>query len=203
MSENELSQDFEKARALFEKAEKAGEQGNFDEGIALYIEGLRLTPDAVHEGHVKLRELSAHRQAKGGHKASESEVATHQGGETPRERMLNAEYLLAKDPSNLHYAEAIISAAMQGSYRGTVKWIADLMFLANNRARHPSLSVYIQLKDAYELVGRLDRAISAVECAIRIKGQDDEMASEMARLSEKSEVAATKQDEQGNRRGGA
>jgi tetratricopeptide (TPR) repeat protein len=186
MPGKEMSDDLDKASVLFDKARQAGEQGNFDEGIALYIEGLRLAPDEVHEGHVKLRELAARRRSKGGGKPSAAEIEEHQGGETALEELLNAEYLLAKDPSQLAHAEALLKAAISGEYRGTVKWMADLMFLANNRAKRPSSGVYLLLKEAYSKIGRLDRAVSACECAARLKPQDRELAGELARLSEQA-----------------
>jgi tetratricopeptide (TPR) repeat protein len=177
--------DLGKARALFAKGQAAAEAKNFDEGIALYIEGLRWAPDAVQEGHIKLRELAFQRQSGGGPKPTEAEIAEHSEGETALEQMLNAEYLLGKDPSHLSYAESILKAASAGGYKGTAKWMADMIFLANNRARKPSFQIYVLLKESYEGIGRLDRAIAALERAIKVKGVDAELSGELARLSEK------------------
>ena len=51
-----------KAGALFEKAQKAAETLDFDGAIETYVEGLRCVPDAVEQGHIKLRELALQRQ---------------------------------------------------------------------------------------------------------------------------------------------
>ncbi|HUT28386.1 MAG TPA: tetratricopeptide repeat protein [Sedimentisphaerales bacterium] len=190
--------DLGRARALFAKGQDAAESKNFDEAIALYIEGLRWVPDAVQEGHIKLRELAFQRQSSGGAKPTDAEIAEHSGGDTALEQMLNAEYLLAKDPSHLSYAESILKAASAGGYKGTAKWMADMIFLANNRAKKPSFQIYVLLKESYEGIGRLDRAIAALERAIKVKGVDAELSGELARLSEKlgvGRIARESEDE--------
>ncbi|HUW19550.1 MAG TPA: tetratricopeptide repeat protein [Sedimentisphaerales bacterium] len=181
-----------KARFFFDNARKAAEHNDFDAAIDMYLDGLRCAPDAIQEGHIKLRELSVKRQAAGGEKASSEEVAERQKSETALERMLNAEYLLAKDPSYLPYAEAILKAAAAGGYKDTAKWIADLIFLANKKARKPSLQIYLLLKDSYEAIGRLGRALSACEYAAKLRPGDETLAAEVKRLSEKRAAAKGK-----------
>jgi tetratricopeptide (TPR) repeat protein len=178
-----------KARAFFERARKAAETGNFDNAIDMYLEGLRCAPEAVCEGHIELRELGLLREKKGGPKPSAAEVSKRLGGERALERMLGAEYLLAKDPGHLEYAEALLKAAVAGGYKGTAKWIADLVFLANNNAKKPSLQRYLLLKDSYAAIGQLDRAIAACQCALKLKPEDKELADEFKSLSAERSVA--------------
>jgi hypothetical protein len=40
-----------KARAFFERAEEVASTENFDYAIELYLDGLRLSPDALEDGH--------------------------------------------------------------------------------------------------------------------------------------------------------
>jgi hypothetical protein len=108
---------------------------NFDYAIDLYLEGLRLSPDALEAGHAPLRKLSLIRQGKGGKKPSITKRMTHMGGKTPVDEMLNAEYLLAKDPDNLSDAESMLKAAVSGGYRRTGSWIADLVLQATKPAQ--------------------------------------------------------------------
>jgi hypothetical protein len=54
--------------------------------------------------------------------------------------MLNAEFLLAKDPDNLGYAEAMLKAAVAGGYHRTGEWIALLLFEANKASAKPSFA---------------------------------------------------------------
>ena len=178
-----------KARVFFERARKAAERNNFDSAIDIYIEGLRCAPDAVQEGHVGLRELAVLRQQKGGSKPSAAEIEKKLRGKAPFEQMLNAEYLLAKDPGHLPYAEVVLKAAVAGGYKQAAKWMADLMFLANNSAKKPSLEVYLLLKDSYAAIGQLNRAIAACQRATKLKPEDKDLAGELKRLSAERTVA--------------
>jgi len=192
MPEKDISQVLAKARDFFERARKAAERNDFDSAIDMYLDGLRCVPDAVQEGHIKLRELAVQREKKGGSKPSAAEITERLGGETALEQMLGAEYLLAKDPSHLPYAEAILKAAVAGGYRETAKWIADLVFLANNNAKKPSLQIYLLLKDSYAAIGQLERAVAACRSAIKLKPKDRDLVEEFKNLSAKLTVARDK-----------
>ncbi|MHC4647852.1 MAG: tetratricopeptide repeat protein, partial [Planctomycetota bacterium] len=172
------------AGAFFEKARRAAQTHHFDQAINLYLEGLQCDPEAVEQGHVELRELALKRLAKGGRKPSAQEAAERGSAQTALEQMINAEYLLAKDPGHLPYAEALLKAAVAGDYKHAAKWMADLMFLANNNARKPSRHVYVILKDAYEAIGQLKRAVSACRRAVKLRPQDKHLVAEFKRLSE-------------------
>jgi Tfp pilus assembly protein PilF len=185
MPEKDISKVLAKARDFFERAEEAAKRDDFERAIDMYVEGLRWVPDAVEEGHIRLRELALQRERKGGSKPSLTEAMERLQGKTALEQMLGAEYLLAKNPSHLPYAEVILKAAVAGGYKETAKWIADLMFLANNNAKKPSLQVYLLLKDSYAAVGQLDRAVAACRSAVKLKPGDKDLVEEFKNLSAK------------------
>ncbi|MHC4618988.1 MAG: tetratricopeptide repeat protein [Planctomycetota bacterium] len=195
MADKEVKEVLAEAKVFFDKAEAAGEAGDFDQAIGLYIDGLRCAPDAVHEGHIKLREWGLRRQAEGGQKPSKGEVEERLRGETALERMLNAEYLLAKDPGCLPYAEALLKAAVAGGYKGAAKWIADLVFLANNNARRPSLNLYVLLRNSYAGIGNVERAFAACECAAKLRPDDKTLAADLKKLSDKLAAGESKLEE--------
>jgi len=171
-------------RAYFERARQASDAGDFDRAIDAYLKGLEHCPEAVEQGHIELRVLALRRQKRGGAKPTAAEANERLGqGHTPLEKMLNAEYLLAKDPEHLAYGQAILRAAVAGRYRETAKWIADLMFLANNNAKKPSVPVYVLLKDAYEAVGLIGRSAAACQRAVRLKPDDPRLVTELKRLA--------------------
>ncbi len=172
-----------RAGAHFARGRQAAEAGDFDRAIDAYLEGLRLAPDDVTRGHIELRVVALQRQERRGAKPTPEEVKQRLStGDGPLEKMLNAEYLLAKDPEQLAYGEALLRGAVAGGYSETVKWIADLVFLANNNARKPSLHLYILLKDAYAAVGQFNRAAAACQRAVRLKPEDKRLQSDMRRL---------------------
>lgn len=187
-----------KAKVFFESARRVAETDNFDYAIDMYLEGLRCSPDAVQEGHIPLCEMALHRQGKGGKKPSMMEKMRRLRGKTPLEQMLNAEYLFAKDPGHLPYAEAMLKAATAGGYKKTVGWVANLIFQTNNAAEKPSLQTYLLLKDSYEAMGEFDKAVAACQCAMRLKPDDGELTDEYQRLSAELAVVRGKYDQEGD-----
>jgi tetratricopeptide (TPR) repeat protein len=187
-----------KTRAFFEKARKVAETKNFDYAIDMYLEGLRYSPEAIEEGHLPLCELALERQRRGGKKPTMMERMKHLRGKTPLEQMLNAEYLFAKDPNHLPYAEAMLKAAVAGGYKKTSDWIANLIFQTNNAAEKPSLQTYILLKDSYAALGEFDKAVAACQRAVRLKPHDGQLAEEYKNLSAELTMARGKYEEEGD-----
>ncbi len=187
-----------KAEVFFERADKAAKTNNFDYAVDMYIEGLACAPDALHSGHIALRQLALLRQVKGGKKPSVMEKVKRLTGKTPLEQMLNAEYLFSKDPDHLPYAEALLKAATAGGYEKTTQWIADLIFQANNALTKPSFKTYMHLKDCYIKIKQFDKAIAACQQTIRLKPNDGELAEEFKTLSAELTVSRGKYDQEGD-----
>ncbi len=194
----EDDQSLAKARAFFDKAETVAETNNFDYAIDMYLQGLRYAPDALEEGHLRLFELALHRQGKKGKKPSMMERVKRLGGKTPLEQMLNAEYLLTKDPNHLLYVEAMLKASLAGGYNRTAGWIANLVFQTNNAAKKPSVDTYLLLKDSYKQIGDFDKAIAACQRAARLRPGDKELADEFKNLSAELTMARGKYDGEGD-----
>lgn len=119
-------------------------------------------------------------------------------GKTPLEQMLNAEYLFAKDPEHLPYAEAMLKAAIAGDYNKTANWIANLIFQTNNAAEKPSVHTYIMLKDSYKALGEFDKAVAACQRAVRLRPEDGALADEYKNLSAELTMARGKYDTEGD-----
>jgi tetratricopeptide (TPR) repeat protein len=198
MPEEDNAQATDKARAFFEKAREITETGNLDYVIDLYLEGLRYAPDAVEQGHLPLCELALQRQGKGGKKPSVMEKMRRLRGKTPLEQMLNAEYLFAKDPQHLPYAEAMLRAAVAGGYKRTASWIANLIFQTNNAAEKPSAQTYILLKDSYAALEEFDKAVVACQRACKLRPNDADLADEFKNLSAELTMAKGKYDKEGD-----
>ena len=198
MSEQDRDESLEKAVAFFQRAEQVADTDNFDYAIDLYMEGLRLSPDALEAGHAPLRKLSLIRQGKGGKKPSIMDRMTHKGGKTSLDEMLNAEYLLAKDPDNLSYAESMIKAAVSGGFRRTGAWIADLVFQATNASPKPSAATYLLLKDSYKSLELFDKAVSACQKAVDIRPGDGPLADELRDLSAQHTMQRGHYDKEGD-----
>jgi len=144
-----------------------------------------LSPDALEDGHAPLRKLALVRQGKGGKRPSMIEQFQRAGGKTPLEQLLNAEFLLAKDPDNIVYAEKMLAACVAASYTRTAEWIAQLIFDANRSSHKPSFKTYILLKDAYDKLGLYAQAVNACQLAIELRPEDDMLKNELRDLSAK------------------
>jgi tetratricopeptide (TPR) repeat protein len=156
------------------------------------------SPDALQEGHLQLRELALRRQAKSAKKPTIMERMKYSRGKTPLEQLLNAEYLMARDPEHLPYIEAMLKAAVAGDYKVTAKWIADLLFAANNASQSPSAHSYMLLKDSYAAIGQWDRALAACQYAAKLRPDDGEIVDEAKRLSAELTVSRGKYDQAGD-----
>lgn len=198
MPGKEIDQTLAKAWVFFERARKIAETENFDYAIDMYLEGLHCAPESVQDGHIKLHELALFRQGKGGKKPTMMEKVKHLRGRTALDQMINAEYLFAKDPTHLPYAEAMLKAAVAGGYKKTAKWIADLIFGANNVADKPSFQTYILLKNSYAAIDQFDRALVACQCAVKLKPEDGNLADEFKNLSAEMTVARGRYDQEGD-----
>ncbi len=183
-----------KAQSFFEKAAKVAETDNFDYAIDMYLQGLRHAPDALMEGHLPLCELALHRQGKNGKKPSIVDRVKHLGGKTPLDQMLNAEYLFAKAPEHMAYAEAMLKAAVAGDYIKTAGWIANLIFQTANATPNPSAQTYLLLKESYTSIGQFDKAIVALQRASKLKPSDKGLADEFKNLTAELTMVRGKYD---------
>jgi tetratricopeptide (TPR) repeat protein len=190
--------DLTKAIAFFRRAEEVAATDNFDYAIDMFIEGLNRAPDAVEQGHKPLRHNALIRQAKGGKKPSMFEKMRHSRGKNPFENMLNAEFLLAKDPDNLVYAEQMLKAAVAGGFKKTILWIADMIFEANKTLDKPSLQTYLLLKDSYAAIEEYTKAVGVCGYACQLKPDDGALADEFKNLTARLTMQKGKYDQDGD-----
>jgi tetratricopeptide (TPR) repeat protein len=188
----------EKARTFFERAEEVAATDNFDYAIDLYLEGLKRSPEEVELGYKPLRQLALIRQAKGGKKPSMMEKMRHSRAKEPLDKMLNATYLLARDPENVAYAEALLRAASEGNYFKVVSWVGDVLLQANMTSEKPSMEHFLLLRDCYLKAGIHERAIVALQWATKLKPNNQELRDELRNLSADFTMEKGKYGQQGD-----
>ena len=197
MSKEDINTSLEKAIVFFERAEEVASTDNFDYAIDMYIEGLKRAPDAVEDGHAPLRRMALIRQGKGGKRASMVEKMKRHGSKGPLEDMLNAEYLLAKDPDHLPYAETMLRAAVSGGFYRTAEWVSQLIYDANRASERPSFATYILLKDSYAAMQMYGPAVSMCNRALELKPENIALHDELRDLSAQLTMQRGKYDEEG------
>jgi len=188
----------EKAKPFLERAEEVAATDNFDYAIDLYLEGLKRAPEEVELGHKPLRQLALIREAKGGKKPSIIEKMRHSRSKEPLDKMLNAEYLLARDPENLAYAEALLRAADEGGYSKAVAWIADLIFQANIDSDKPNVDQFLLLRDCYLRAGLPDRSLAAIKWASTLRPDDHTLKDQLRDLSADLTMARGRYGQEGD-----
>jgi len=184
--------------AFFERADEVAQIGNWDFAIELYLEGIRREPGNVERGHQKLWEVALNRKGNGGKPAGLLEQLKHRGGKTPLEELLNAEYLMAKDPGSSSHMAAILKAARQLELPQAVKWACDILFIAQRPPAKPSKRVLGMLVDAYSQVEEYRLAIQACEILRSLAPDDTAVAEMLSRLSARYAIKKGKYDQEGD-----
>ena len=119
--------DMAKARAWFKKAADCRERREYDYAVECFITGLGYWPEAVEEGHMPLRSVAVQRQQAGGGKPGMMEgLKRPMIGKNARQCMLNAEYLLSKDPGSASYLDGMLRNAAKAGLLQTVRWVTPL-----------------------------------------------------------------------------
>jgi TolA-binding protein len=181
--------DKKKARAWFAKAADCRERRDYDYAIECYITGLTAWPEAVDEGHMPLSSLAVQRRQAGGSKPGMMEgLKRPMIGRNAKQCMLNAEYLLAKDPNSSSYLDGLLKNANKAGLLQTVKWITPAVFDSLRKDKKPNKGrfrafrdILIEAAEKAEAQGDaplacwlLEQAVNSVEYVLaRLPGDED------------------------------
>ncbi len=194
MKDIDIETSRDKALVFFQRGEEVASTDNFDYAIDLFLEGIRREPDALEIGHAALRKISLIRQSKGGKKPSVIDKIKHKGGKAPIDEMINAEYLLAKDPDNLSYAMSMLCAAVAGGYRRTAEWIARLVLSACKASEKSPLSILETLKNKFVEMEMFDQAVMCCTLILQQKPEDMNCQTELKNYSASATIQHGKYD---------
>ena len=187
-----------KGAAFFKRAEQVAEMASWDFAIEMYLQGILREPDNIDRGHQGLRKVSLERKLKGGKPAGLLEQMRRRGGKTPPEKLINAEYLLAKEPGSVSHMVAVMKAAQGAELPTVVKWVCDIVLEAERQAAKPNKGVLQQIMTAYEDIQEYSHAINACQLALRASPNDDVLQSKLRDLSADNTRVAGKYGEEGS-----
>ncbi|MBU0637559.1 MAG: hypothetical protein KKB50_01740 [Planctomycetes bacterium] len=147
-----------KAHKWFEKANQCRERREYDYAIECFITGLSFWPEAVEEGHRPLRSLAIQRHQAGGKKPGMMEgIKRSMSTKDAKQSLLNAELLLAKDPTNNNYLDGVLKNANRAELNETIKWIAPLVMESLRKDKKPNSSRFKAFREVLEnAAGRAD-----------------------------------------------
>jgi tetratricopeptide (TPR) repeat protein len=186
-----------KGAAFFQRADQLAET-NCDYAIEMFLEGLKREPDNIARGHQGLREVSLKRKLKGGKPAGLMEQMKRRGGKTPVEKLVSAEFFLAKEPGNVGHMVAVMKAAQEAELPPVVKWVCDIILEAERQAAKPNKGILLHVLAAYEKINEYAQAIQACQLAIRAGSTDDALQAKLRDLSALNTVKQGKYDQEGD-----
>lgn len=189
-----------KARVFFKSAEDKAYGLNYDYAIELYLDGLSFWPDALEEGHIKLREIAQRRCEAGGKKSGFGDGSKYKKGsnKNPKDAMLKAEYLLSKEPGNTDHMMDMAKGAAAGEYKQTAKWIADILFDLNLKSAKPSLAIYHFLREHYKSIDQFTSALKACQVGLQQKPNDKALLAALNDLSVQAAMEKGRYDTEGD-----
>jgi len=179
-------EDKARARPWFAKAKKLVDDRNYDYAIKCYLDALAVWPEAVEEGHQLLRACSAARMATGGKKPGLTDGVKHSmTHKDPLTAMLNAEWLLAHDPTNVTYMEGLFKNANKARCDDTAMWIGPILRNAAEQEKKPGPKRFALLKETYEELGDRAQARGEVDLAVEAYTRALEAITIQARIDPK------------------
>jgi len=159
--------DKSKGRKWFQRAQAVADSRNYDYAIECYINGLSIWPEAVEEGHMPLMGVGMARRSAGMKKAGVMEGLKHSvNSRDPKRAMLNAEFLLAKDPGNTGHMEAVLRNANRGAFDHTIRWLGSTFLDFISRDKKPSASRLRTACEVFEQAGERMEQAQDFEAAI-------------------------------------
>jgi tetratricopeptide (TPR) repeat protein len=184
-----------KGKAFFDRGDQVASTGNWDFAIQMYLDGLRREPENVARGHKPLRDVALKRKAQGGKPAGmvEQLKAGLTGvAKDPVEAMVNAEYMMAKDPGSLQNQVAVFKAALKLGHAEFIKFIADIVTEAMKIAKHPNKQLILQLTDAYAGIEEYPRAIMVADIGLKAFPDDGALLDAYRNYGAKDTIKAGK-----------
>ena len=181
--------DRRKAKQFFDRGSAVAGTGQFDYAIEMYLQGLNFDPEAV-DAHQTLRDISLKRKASGGKALGMFEAMKLKGGRgDDKQKMLNAEKLLAYDPGNTDHMLAMMDAAAKYGYYDTVMWIGPILLKANIDGKK-ELSKFQSMKEIYIKLHQWQRATEAAQYALQLKPEDMDLQREVKDLGAQETMRA-------------
>jgi len=177
-----------KGSKFFDRGDEVAETGNWDFAIKMYLEGLRREPDNLERGHRPLREVALKRAAQGGKSAGIMEKLKHAGGKEPLDAMLNAEYLLAKEPGSISHMVALHKAARKLDEPVVVKWVGEIVLEVMRQAKKPNKQICQMLANDFQDIEEYDLAVAACDVALQAFPNDGELGAMAKNLSASSTI---------------
>lgn len=197
MADGSPSPNAKQAKAFFERASQAADMASWDYAIELYIEGIKRDPENIAQGHQPLREVSLRRKLQGGKSAGMMESLKHRGGKTALDKLINAEYLLAKDPGSPQLLLNMLKACQEFDKPELVNWVGKILLEAQKQGK-ASKAILLYLADAFEKTQEYSAAVEACRLAVEAAPNDASLQEKLKNLSANETIKRGRYDQEGD-----
>ncbi len=187
----------DKGKAFFDRADEVAETGNWDFAIELYLEGIRREPENIDRGHQPLREVSLKRKVQGGKGPGMLEGLKRRPTKDPIDSLINAEYLLAKEPGAVPYMVQVLKATQTLNKPELIYWIGKILLEAQRQGKTNKATLMFLTK-AFHDIEEYASAISACELAQQLTPDDPKLHETLGDLSAKYTIKKGKYDQEGD-----
>ncbi len=187
-----------KGKAFFDRAAQVAETGNWDFAIELYLEGVQREPDSIEHGHQPLRDVALKRKMQGGKAPGMMDQFKRRSGKDPLKNLVNAEYLLAKEPGSIIYMEQVLKAARAMELPEVAGWVCDILLESQRQADKPSKRVLLMLAEAYDRIEQFASGAEACQIALKLTPDDGALQEAYKQLSTKDTIQRGKYDQEGS-----
>jgi len=199
---NTITRDPRKARPWFDRAKTVADTRNFDYAIQCYIQGLQHSPDSM-EQHEALREVSLKRKVSGGKPAGWRDKSPVKG-KTHVDKMLEAEFQFAMDPTAAAQALKMMEEAVAATEEGDVDltevafWVGDLVLEANRNSKKPQKATYLRARDLFAGIQAYNKAVEACASAVQMDSENANLIRELRDLQAEATIHQSRLDEEGD-----
>jgi len=199
MAENDQKAQPPKAsgKAFFDRADEVAETGNWDFAIEMYLQGIQREPDNLTRGHEPLRKVSLKRKSQGGKSPGFRDQFKHRPTKDPLQNLLNAEYLLAKEPGSIPHMVQVLQAAKALELPAVAKWICDIL-LETQRQGKPNGKILRLLVQTYHDIEQYALAIQACDMARQLSPDDPQLQEALKELSAKYTIQKGRYGQEGD-----
>jgi tetratricopeptide (TPR) repeat protein len=172
----------------FTRAAQATVRSNFDYAIQLYLDGLRLNPRDVDQGHKGLRDCAMRRRNLGkgsglGSLLSRAKGIFSQTIGRSKDAFFDLVTTLARDPQNVMLLSQIMQTARRLDYTDVAIWYGEVAAEETLRTKKPHKQIFTTLADMYEARKQYQKAVDALATAVKIDPADrtiDKRARDLA-----------------------
>ncbi len=193
-----MTDEIGKGKPFFDRADQVAETGNWDFAIEMLLLGVAKEPENIPRGHQRLREVGLQRKMSKGKAAGMMDKMKHKPSKDPMESMLNAEWLMARDPADPSNWKHIMLAAKDGGWKEVVAWAGNALYDINRMSAKPSKEIYLFLRDAYIQAEIYTEAVKACQAAIALAPNDPQLQDVLRDLSARETIQKGKYDQGGS-----